>query len=124
MIGTPGGVNGVSASPIAAPSTAACFARADVSCGTNEREEQRRERRVQPEPCGIADHVAEEHAQRRAGDPRDVEGETRAEQDPRVEPTVPSDAMAQDSSTTSCAWRNRDHHEPVRYGATLTPIGA
>ncbi len=34
MIGTPGGVNGVSANAIAAPRTAACLARADVSCGT------------------------------------------------------------------------------------------
>ncbi len=32
--------------------------------------------------------------------------------------------MAHDSSTTSCAWTNRDHKEPVRYGATEMPIGA
>ena len=39
-------------------------------------------------------------------------------------PPRPSADRAQVSSTTSWARRNRDHHGPVRDGATLRPIGA
>ena len=82
MIGTPGGVNGVSASAIAAPSTAACFARADVSCGTSSARNSAGNAASSPSRAGSPMHVAEQHAERRAGDPRDVERETRAEQAP------------------------------------------
>ena len=39
-------------------------------------------------------------------------------------PPRPSAESAHVSSTTSWARRNRDHHGPVRDGATLRPIGA
>ena len=52
-----------------------------------ESEEQRRERRVQPERVGIFEHAPDERPRSRARDPQDIEHEARPDEDRPLEAT-------------------------------------
>ena len=77
-IGTPAGANGISTSVIPAASAAASTRTAIAEIRHREREEERRESRVEAEGVRIVQHSADHGSERRAPDPEDVE-----EQSPR-----------------------------------------
>ena len=89
MIGTPAGVNGVSASAIAgAQHGGRDRAGGSRSCGTSSARNKAGKAASSPQRDGVADHVAERHPQHRAADPRRVEREAGPEQHARIEASL------------------------------------
>ena len=87
-------------------------------------EEERRERGIQAEAGRVAEGVSGERADDGAAEPADVEDEACAGEQAAVVAAGRRRAIAQDSSTISCASSSRCQRLPAKTGATETPMGA
>ena len=88
MTGTPAGATGISSSAIPPPSSGGVDGRARAQLSGEQREEERREHRVEPVGLRVAQAPAAEHAQGRAAGPRDQQHQRGAEEAAAVDPAV------------------------------------